>query len=173
MLDFRVVLALMFATVAAAGERLPAVHSAEAPRESRRTLALAPGSSVSPGAAMTVALSLARTVRGTSIHGVRGTGSMRPLFDANALVLSEAVAFDELRIGDIVLFRHPTLEATVVHRIVEKRPRGFWTKGDHNGRMDDVLVTRGNYLGRVYGILYTSRPTECLATPRSWRRSAP
>lgn len=163
----RLYFVLTLATVGLAGKSLPTVQSVDAPRESRRTLALAPGSSLPPGAAMTVALRMARTVNGTSIYGVRGTGSMRPLFDANAIVLSEAVAFDDLRIGDIVLFRHPASEATVVHRIVERRGRGFWTKGDHNGRMDDVLVTRGNYLGRVYGILYTARPGASMAAPHS------
>lgn len=165
MFDLRACLVFLAVLTAAPAKPLSLVRSSEAPRESRRTLAIAPSSSVRPGAAMTVALSMARSVRGTRIYGVQGTGSMRPLFDSNAIVLSEAAAFDHLRVGDIVLFQHPTLETAVVHRIVEKRGHGFWTKGDHNGRMDDVLVTRGNYLGRVYGILYTSRMPATPAPP--------
>ena len=52
------------------------------------------------------------------------------------------------------------LGARVVHRIIERRDGGYWTKGDRSARMDDELVTEANYIGRVYGIIYASRGGE-------------
>ena len=104
-----------------------------------------------------VADQMRRSVPGTSIFAVKATGSMRPLFDGNCLLLTEPAPYKELAIGDIVVFRHARTGAHIVHRILEVRSGGYWTKGDHNDRMDDELVTASNYVGRIYGILYTER----------------
>ena len=82
---------------------------------------------------------------------------MRPAFDDNTVLLTERALFRDLQIGDIVVFRHSATGCRIVHRIIERRDGGYWTKGDRNTRMDDELVTEANYIGRVYGILYTSR----------------
>ena len=61
--------------------------------------------------------------------------------------------------GDIVTYRHPRYGMPVVHRILEKRGDKFWSKGDNNGRMDEVYITRKNYQGRVFGIIYAKEPS--------------
>jgi len=92
---------------------------------------------------------------GTSFCTVLPTGSMKPFFDEKAVLLMEAAPFAELKVGDIVTYKHPQLGLPVVHRLVIKEGDKFWARGDNNGRMDDVYVTAQNYIRRVYAVIYT------------------
>jgi signal peptidase I len=142
-----------------ADDNIMQVQGASIGRETRRTLDRAPTSGVTRGMAKIAANRLSSLVGGTKVFTVAPTGSMRPLFDDNSVLLVEPSSFASLQIGDIVVYHHSTLNTLIVHRILEKRRGGFWAKGDHNNRMDDELVTEANYKGRVYGILYASRST--------------
>jgi signal peptidase I len=73
---------------------------------------------------------------------------------ADRAISLELTPFEELKVGDIVTYRHPQLGLPVVHRIVLKDGDKFWAKGDANERMDNEYVTRENYLRRVYGLIY-------------------
>lgn len=121
------------------------------------TARIAPSSNLSAATAHFVAAQLAPVVSGTEVFTVLPTGSMRPTFDANTVLLTEPAAFQDLEIGDIVVFLHRKSGQRIVHRILERRDGGYWTKGDRGRRMDDELVTSANYLGRVYGIIYTRK----------------
>lgn len=155
---FLFVLSLFPSAAAVAAPEAPQlVQSMPAPHESRRTLAIAPASGVSRTVANYAAAQLSPLVAGTKVYTVAPTGSMRPLFDANSVLLAEPAPFDSLQVGDIVIFRHSRTGVMVVHRILERKREGYWTMGDHNDRMDDDLVTAKNYAGRIYGILYTTR----------------
>lgn len=142
---------------AAAEPEVKTVASIAAAPETPSTAALAPASNLPKGFAQFVATQLAPIMPGTQVFTVTSTGSMRPAFDDNTVLLTEPARFHDLQVGDIVVFRHSATGARIVHRIVERRKGGFWTKGDYNRKMDDELVTEANYLGRVYGIFYTSR----------------
>ncbi len=137
--------------------RAQTVASAPSVKESRVTSRVSPGSTISSRQAALAAAQLKRAVPGTLVYSVKPTGSMRPLFDGNCLLLTEPAPFSELEVGDIVVFRHSRTGDHIVHRILERRSNGFWTKGDHNGRMDDEIVTTQNYIARIYGIIYTER----------------
>lgn len=158
----RPLILLIFACAAAVAGRaqssggVPVAGSAEV-KESRTSSRVSPGSTISSRQAALAAAQLKRAVPGTLVYAVKPTGSMRPLFDGNCLLLTEPAAFSELEVGDIVVFRHSRTGDQIVHRILERRSSGFWTKGDHNGRMDDEMVTTSNYISRVYGIIYTER----------------
>jgi len=156
---FPVLIILMISTVKTVPAQDPVlrVESASAPRETRRTAGIAPSSGVNRDIATYAARRLAPLVEGTKVCVVQATGSMRPLFDENSLLLLEPAPFSSLQIGDIVVFQRTGTEVMIVHRILERRRNGFWTKGDHNNGMDTELVTEANYQGRVYGILYTTR----------------
>ena len=52
----------------------------------------------------------------------------------------ENVPFDQLKVGDIVTYRHPSLGIPVVHRLVLKEQDKFWAE-DANEHMDNVYVT--------------------------------
>ncbi|MFT3829166.1 MAG: signal peptidase I [Opitutaceae bacterium] len=121
---------------------------------------IAPTSALDWASAMKVATAARYLVKGSSLLTVMPTGSMKPVFDERAILLTEAASFDDLKIGDIVTYKHPRYGMPVVHRILEKRGDKFWAKGDNNGRMDEVYITRKNYQGRVFGIIYAREPSE-------------
>lgn len=115
---------------------------------------VAPTSALDWGSAMKIATAARYLVKGADLITVAPTGSMKPVFDERAILLTESSCFDDLKVGDIVTYRHPRYGMTVVHRIMEKRGDKFWAKGDNNGRMDEVYITRDNFQGRVFGIIY-------------------
>lgn len=120
---------------------------------------LAPTSALDWTSAMKVATAARFLIKGSSLLTVMPTGSMKPVFDERAILLTEAASFDDLKVGDIVTYKHPRYGMPVVHRILEKRGDKFWAKGDNNGRMDEVYITRSNYQGRVFGIIYAKEPS--------------
>jgi signal peptidase I len=126
---------------------------------SSQGLGIAPTSALDWASAMKVATAARYLVKGSSLLTVMPTGSMKPVFDERAILLTEAANFDDLKIGDIVTYKHPRYGMPVVHRILEKRGDKFWAKGDNNGRMDEVYITRKNYQGRVFGIIYAREPS--------------
>lgn len=149
---------LLLAGIPALADSVPKTVLSLAPAgETPATARIAPSSNLSPPIAYFVAGQLSPAVAGTEIFTVVSTGSMRPAFDNNTVLLTEPARFQDLQIGDIVVFRHSGTGVRIVHRIIERRKGGYWTKGDHNRRMDDELVTESNYIGRVYGIIYTQR----------------
>jgi hypothetical protein len=116
---------------------------------------LTPSSSLSLGKGEQIARLFQLMKPGSSFCTVMPTGSMKPFFDEKAVLLMEPAPFGELKVGDIVTYRHPQLGLPVVHRLVIKDGNRFWARGDNNGRMDDVYVTAQNYIRRVYAVIYT------------------
>lgn len=125
-----------------------------------RGLGIAPTSALDWTSAMKVATAARFMVKGSNLLTVMPTGSMKPVFDERAILLTEAANFDDLKVGDIVTYKHPRYGMPVVHRILEKRGDKFWSKGDNNGRMDEVYITRQNFQGRVFGIIYAKEPSK-------------
>ncbi len=117
---------------------------------------VAPGSSLAWEKALRAASAARYMVSGASLMTVQPTGSMKPLFDERAVLVMEPAPFEQLKVGDIVTYRHPGHAMPVVHRILEKQGDHFLTKGDNNDRVDEVLITRENYQARVFGIIYAN-----------------
>jgi len=168
--------AAMMAVPMGASLAEPAVRAATQPiilaitsRPTHHSADVAPSSQLTREQALSVASALS-SVNGKDIvvGTVAPTGSMRPYFDENALLLLEAAPFGELRLGDVVTFFHPRLHVEVVHRLLEKRGDAFWSKGDHNNWMDDILVTPENYHRRLVGVIYfqpgTAPPSDAALT---------
>ncbi|HUG11865.1 MAG TPA: signal peptidase I [Opitutaceae bacterium] len=128
------------------------IHNQPAPRKSLANLA--PSSGLDRDSATRAAMAARLMVTGAGALNVLPTGSMRPTFDQNAILLTEPARFEDIRVGDIVTFKHPAYLVSVVHRVLEKRGDRFWSKGDANGRMDDIYITRENFDRRVFGIIY-------------------
>lgn len=157
-----VLIALLLSGIATPGVGAPGpgpetVRSVAPPKETPVSARIAPSSSVPPPLARLAGARLSPLIKGTRVFTVAATGSMRPAFDDNTVLLTEPSPFRDLRIGDIVVYRHRGSGLRVAHRIIERREGGYWTKGDRSQRMDDELVTEANFIGRVYGILYTRR----------------
>ena len=137
-----------------------AVALAAGDTSNRHTQSCAPSSNLEWANALRVATAARFMVQGSSMLTVMPTGSMKPVFDERAILLMEPAKFDDLKIGDIVTYKHPRYGMPVVHRIQEKRGDKFWAKGDNNGRMDEVYITRQNYEARVFGIIYAREASE-------------
>jgi len=113
-----------------------------------------PSSTLSRDKARRAANAAHLMISGSSLMTVMPTGSMKPVFDENAVLMVEPASFDELKVGDIITYRHPSHEQPVVHRIIKRDGDRFWTQGDNNGRADEVCITRDNYEGRVFGMIF-------------------
>jgi signal peptidase I len=126
-----------------------------------------PSSTLDWAQALKVATVARLMVKGASQSTVMPSGSMTPVFDQRAILVLEAARFDDLKVGDIVTYRHPSYRPLVVHRIIEKRGDRFWAKGDSNLHMDTVCVTRENFVARVYCIVYASESVQTSHLPPS------
>lgn len=138
---------------------VPVARPVELERETRDSYQQAPRSALDPSSALTAATLIAGRIPGAKVVSVLPTGSMRPMFDQKAFLVVEPANYEDLRVGDIITYEHPKLRTPVVHRIIEKRSEGYWTKGDYNSRPDDEYVTRANYLMRVCAIIYAREDT--------------
>ena len=87
------------------------------------------------------------------IYTVEPTGSMEPVLNEKCYLLIKIIPFNELKIGDIIVFqRNDTL---IVHRIISfsDSRRYAATKGDANQTSDVGYVTEENYRGIVFGVI--------------------
>jgi signal peptidase len=125
----------------------------------RYSSAESPSSTLDWASALRAAMAAKLMVEGSEIMTVMPTGSMEPMFNERAILLMEPAPYDDLKVGDVVTYKNPQYGLMVVHRIVEKHGDKFWSKGDNNGRMDRVYITRENYGARVFGIIYAREPS--------------
>ena len=97
------------------------------------------------------------------IYTVMPTGSMKPTFDENYLLLAQVQKFNSLRVNDIIIWKSPVgykwdggIEyKLIVHRIWATSSKGslVLTKGDNNPHVDDLIVTEDMYVGTVVGFI--------------------
>jgi hypothetical protein len=77
---------------------------------------------------------------------------MTPLFRPGDSLCIRAVAFGQIRPGDVVVFRRGSAaggEVRVAHRVVRVTLGGLFTRGDRNAHTDEEPVTPVNLQGRV------------------------
>jgi signal peptidase I len=124
---------------------------------------LAPQSNLSRENAIAIAQQTADKLGGR-VFTVAPTGSMKPTLDENSVVAVETVKFDDLRPGDIVIYRD-TAGLPIVHRLHHKTADRWIVLGDNNSSADRETVTPANLVGRVCAIFYTSSPSFATAEP--------
>ena len=56
---------------------------------------------------------------------------------------------NEIRVGDVIVYPHPFGTIDVVHRIIEIRYDGVFTRGDNNNKIDPYTVRFEDILGKV------------------------
>ena len=86
-------------------------------------------------------------------------GSMHPTFSSNDVVLWVDFPIENLRLGDIIVYRQPTLpdHPVIVHRVCDvAEPGRVRTKGDDQSEPGDYYVTGEYYEGLIIGTLFTS-----------------
>ena len=76
------------------------------------------------------------------------SNSMRPAFNTGAMVvITPAQSYE---VGEVITYQASKHKQDIVtHRIVEKTPQGFKTKGDANDTVDDREVTKEQIHGKV------------------------
>ena len=92
---------------------------------------------------------------------VVSSGSMYPtLAMYDIIVISGHAQFDDVKVGDVIVFDRPKdLEKVIVHRVVavvDDDPKLLRTKGDNNQTSipgTDFPITKENYLGTVEYII--------------------
>jgi signal peptidase I len=94
---------------------------------------------------------------------VVSSGSMEPVLQVNdVLIVRDGGSFDDLSVGDIIVFNKPVGgDRVIVHRIVEIIPRDdgdsiIRTKGDANPSSipgTDFPITSEDYIGKVIYVL--------------------
>ena len=113
---------------------------------------------------------------GTNPFYVVSSGSMEPVLkEYDILVVRDGQSFDELRVGEIIVFHRPEGgDRVIVHRIIEivegrDGDRIIRTKGDANPSSipgTDFPITRDDYIGRVvYVIPGVGFITQAIAPP--------
>lgn len=79
------------------------------------------------------------------------------IHDGQSVVVNESVAFSDLKVGDVVVFKSDLLNlvyhhpgpGNTSHRIVRRDSKRLWTKGDGNDYTDPVPVYARDYIGRI------------------------
>lgn len=90
---------------------------------------------------------------------------MEPTIPTYSMCLvTTRVDYDDLSVGDIVVYTRPSDGRQIVHRVVDITDTGAITKGDANYADDGVSVTRDNlyaryiahipYGGHIYNAIY-------------------
>jgi len=89
--------------------------------------------------------------------------SMAPALRTGDTVLWVKVPFENLRVGDIIIYRHTVTVGEnrgqtfiVIHRVINIIEDGAFTKGDNMASSDAYKVTPGDLMGLVRGVLFTS-----------------
>jgi signal peptidase len=86
---------------------------------------------------------------------VIASGSMEPSFRAGDLVVVRGIPFEEIHIGDVIVFRSPRPgdERVYVHRVVGFVSKAgetyIRTKGDDVSVSDSWLTSEEDYIGRI------------------------
>jgi len=97
------------------------------------------------------------------------SGSMEPAIKTYSLLVTRAIDPADIEVGDIITFRRPTSNDTLItHRVIgitRNSPIAFVTKGDANIGADPHMVPESNLEGKVsFSIPYGGYVIEFLRT---------
>jgi len=84
------------------------------------------------------------------------TPSMEPTIESNStIIFDQDYSYDDLNVGDIIVYRNIDENIYVIHRIISKTEYGFVTQGDNNSIPDYkkdsseyYYITESNYVGK-------------------------
>ncbi|MGQ9780656.1 MAG: signal peptidase I [Nitrososphaeria archaeon] len=97
--------------------------------------------------------------------------SMHPTLEDGDLIIIDRTDYDNLKVGDIIVFNSSIYHFRIVHRIVDVRSidgeKVFITQGDNTHAPDPSYVGKENYVGRYVNIRipYAGFIGEALAPP--------
>lgn len=84
------------------------------------------------------------------------TPSMEPTIESNStIIFDQDYSYDNLNVGDIIVYKNTDENIYVIHRIISKTDYGFVTQGDNNSIPDYkkdsseyYYITESNYIGK-------------------------
>ena len=82
-------------------------------------------------------------------YSVVPTESMEPEIHAGDFVISKKVPFDEIVVGDDIIFYSESEDIFIIHRVINKEGDLLYTKGINNPVADSDPVTRDNYISKA------------------------
>lgn len=71
--------------------------------------------------------------------------------DAGDAVIIFNTPYEDLNIGDVIVYISNEDGKMIIHRIIDKTEEGFITKGDNNNDADIQIVTKDAYQGKYTG----------------------
>lgn len=77
---------------------------------------------------------------------------MRPTFAPGDVLKVAPVGMEQVRVGDVVVFRAPGSGRLVVHRVIGIAGGGLVVRGDANRRADATPVTGSELVGKVTAV---------------------
>ncbi len=114
------------------------------------------------------------------------SGSMEPTMFKGDTIIIEKTPFEEIEIGDIIVYDRPSdHDKVIVHRVISiiyDEPKTIKTQGDANSAPipgTDYPITEKEYLGKVVKIIsdpqneITINENEHTPSPRQWITSGP
>lgn len=76
------------------------------------------------------------------------SGSMEPTIETGSLCfVNKNISIKDIKQKDIIAFKLDD-GTLVTHRVVKINDDGIRTKGDNNKKMDEVIITKDNYVGK-------------------------
>lgn len=79
------------------------------------------------------------------------TTSMEPEILAGDYVIFKSINYDDVKVGDIVVYLNADEDKYIIHRVVEDYGSYLITKGDNNALKDTYKVTKDNLYGKYIG----------------------
>lgn len=76
------------------------------------------------------------------------SGSMEPKFYPGDMIITKHKNKTDIKVNDIVTYRDSN-GVIITHRIIEKTPEGYITKGDNNNIEDAEILTQENIIGEA------------------------
>ena len=82
-------------------------------------------------------------------YSVVPTESMEPEIHAGDFVISKRVPFEEIEVGDDIIFFSEKDDIYIIHRVILKDGDKLYTKGINNPVGDSEPVTKDNYISKA------------------------
>ena len=82
-------------------------------------------------------------------YSVVPTESMEPDIHAGDFVISKRVPFEELQVGDDIIYYSESEDIYIIHRIINIEDGLIYTKGINNPVADKDPVTKDNYISKA------------------------
>ena len=95
------------------------------------------------------------------------SGSMEPTIPTWSMcVINTRTAYEDLKVGDVIVYYRASDGARIIHRIIEIYPEGMVTKGDANSVDDGLSVTKDNYYAKsLFHVPHLGGISQKLRTP--------